>query len=132
MYRYSYRGPVMIFDRCIADRWEGVTMASSEKKARSNLMYQFKKQAGLDIGSRISLPGKVSTELRRVEIGSSYWVYEVINMLGLSEGFFAASTSSYEEAKDRIMKHLKYPAKSINFVCSVRKYSDLPAGCTIV
>ena len=69
MYRYSYRGPVMIFDRCVADKWEGVTMASSEKKARSNLMYQFKKQAGLDIGSRISLPGKLHTELRRVETG---------------------------------------------------------------
>ena len=131
MYRYSYRGPVMIFDRCIADKWEGVTMASSEKKARSNLMYQFKKQAGLDIGSRISLPGKVSTELRRVEIGV-YWVYEVINMLGLSEGFFAACTIGADEAKDRIMKQLKYPPKSINFVYSVQKYSELPGGCTIV
>ena len=131
MYRYSYRGPVMIFDRCIADRWEGVTMASSEKKARSNLMYQFKKQAGLDIGSRISLPGKVSTELRRVEMGS-YWVYEVINMLGFSEGFFAAFALGHDEAKDRIMKHLEYPAKSINFVYGVWKYSELPAGCTVV
>jgi len=131
MYRYSYRGPVMIFDRCIADRWEGVTMASSEKKARSNLMYQFKKQAGLDIGSRISLPGKVSTELRRVEMGV-YWVYEVINMLGLSEGLFAACTSDEIEAEDRIMKHLEYPARDINFVYGVWKYSDLPAGCTIV
>lgn len=106
-------------------------MASSEKKARSNLMYQFKKQAGLDIGSRISLPGKVSTELRRVEMGS-YWVYEVINMLGFSEGFFAAFAIGHDEAKERIMKRLEYPAKSINFVYSVRKYSELPGGCTIV
>lgn len=131
MYRYSYRGPVMIFDRCIADRWEGVTMASSEKKARSNLMYQFKKQAGLDIGSRISLPGKVSTELRRVEIGT-YWLYEVINMLGFSEGFFAAFTHSADEARDKIMKHLEYPAKSINYIGNIWNYSELPAGCTIV
>lgn len=131
MYRYSYRGPVMIFDRCIADRWEGVTMASSEKKARSNLMYQFKKQAGLDIGSRISLPGKVSTELRRVEMGT-YWLYEVINMLGFSEGFFAAFTHSADEARDKIMKHLEYPAKSINYVGNIWNYSELPAGCTIV
>lgn len=106
-------------------------MASSEKKARSNLMYQFKKQAGLDIGSRISLPGKVSTELRRVEIGT-YWLYEVINMLGFSEGFFAAFTHSADEARDKIMKHLEYPAKSINYVGNIWNYSELPAGCTIV
>ena len=130
MYRYSYRGPVMIFDRCIADKWEGVTMASSEKKARSNLMYQFKKQAGLDIGSRISLPGKVSTELRRVEMGV-YWLYEVINMLGFSEGFFATYASGEDEAEDKIMKHLEYPAKSI-IVYGVCEYSELPTGCTIV
>lgn len=106
-------------------------MASSEKKARSNLMYQFKKQAGLDIGSRISLPGKVSTELRM----GAYLIYEVINMLGLSEGFFAVfchSSEEAEEAEKRIMKHLEYPAKSINFVYVVWKYSELPAGCTIV
>ena len=131
MYRYSYRGPVMIFDRCVADKWEGVTMASSEKKARSNLMYQFKKQAGLDIGSRISLPGKVSTELRRVEMGA-YWVYEVINMLGLSEGFFAAFASSELQARRKIVKRLEYPAKSVNHVYSVWKCDELPAGCTIV
>ena len=62
----------------------------------------------------------------------SYWVYEVINMLGFSEGLFAACASDEVEAEDRIMKQLKYPAKSINCVCSVRKYSDLPGGCTIV
>lgn len=106
-------------------------MASSEKKARSNLMYQFKKQAGLDIGSRISLPGKVSTELRRVEMGT-YWLYEVINMLGFSEGFFAACTSGADEARDKIIKRLEYPAKSINYVYGVWKYNELPAGCTIV
>lgn len=106
-------------------------MASSEKKARSNLMYQFKKQAGLDIGSRISLPGKVSTELRRVGMGS-YWVYEVINMLGFSEGFFAAFTHSANEAEERIIKRLEYPAKSINYVGNILEYSELPAGCTIV
>ena len=60
-----------------------------------------------------------------------YWVYEVINMLGLSEGLFAACTISADEAKDRIIKQLKYPEKRIKFVCCVRKYSDLPGGCTI-
>lgn len=61
-----------------------------------------------------------------------YWVYEVINMLGFSEGFFAACTSGEVEAEERIMKHLEYPAKSINFVYGVWKYDELPAGCTIV
>ena len=62
----------------------------------------------------------------------SYWVYEVINMLGFSEGFFAVFALGHDEAKDRIMKRLEYPAKSINFVYGVWKYSELPAGCTIV
>lgn len=106
-------------------------MAPSEKKARSNLMYQFKKQAGLDIGSRISLPGKLHTELRRVEMGV-YWVYEVINMSGLSEGLFAACTSCADEARDKIMKYLEYPAMSINYVGNVWNYSELPSGCTIL
>ena len=61
-----------------------------------------------------------------------YWVFEVINMLGFSEGLFAACTSDEDEAEERIIKRLEYPAKSINFVYGVWKYSDLPAGCTIV
>ena len=40
---YRYDGPVMEFDKCISNRWQGETTASSEKKARSNLAYQFKK-----------------------------------------------------------------------------------------
>lgn len=42
---YRYDGPVMEFDKCISNRWQGETTASSEKKARSNLAYQFKKWA---------------------------------------------------------------------------------------
>ena len=61
-----------------------------------------------------------------------YWVYEVFNMLGFSEGFFAAFTSNEIEAEDRIMKRLEYPAKSINYVGNILDYSELPYGCTIV
>lgn len=61
-----------------------------------------------------------------------YWVYEVINMLGFSEGFFAACTSGADEARYKIMKRLEYPARSINFVFGALKYDELPAGCTIV
>ena len=62
----------------------------------------------------------------------SYWVYEVINMLGFSEGFFATYALGHDEAKDRIMKHLEYPAKSVNYIDGAFRYSDLPGGCTIV
>lgn len=44
---YSYTGPVTMFDRCVANYWKGETYASSEKKAKSNLVYQYKKQNGL-------------------------------------------------------------------------------------
>lgn len=43
MNQYAYNGPVMEFGRCIADNWAGSTYATSEKKAKSNLAYQFKK-----------------------------------------------------------------------------------------
>ena len=35
MNRYSYKGPVMEFEQCVSNNWEGTTYASSEKKARS-------------------------------------------------------------------------------------------------
>ena len=41
---YLYDGPVMEFDNCFANRWTASTRAVSEKKARSNLTYQFKKK----------------------------------------------------------------------------------------
>lgn len=60
MNRYSYEGPVMVFDRCVQDNWKGETMAESEKKARSNLAYQWKKSHNRDRSSKVSLPGKVN------------------------------------------------------------------------
>ena len=59
MNQYSYSGPVMEFDRCISDNWKGTTYAVSEKKAKSNLAYQFKKQNNRIAATRISLPGKL-------------------------------------------------------------------------
>lgn len=56
---YSYSGPVMMFDRCVANSWKAETYAPSEKKAKSNLAYQFRKQNGLISGTRIGLPGKI-------------------------------------------------------------------------
>ena len=42
MNQYAYDGPVMEFQNCVAHRWKSTTYAVSEKKARSNLVYQFK------------------------------------------------------------------------------------------
>lgn len=59
MDKYSYRGPVMEFDRCVADHWEGSTYAVSEKKARANLIFRYKQEHYLVLNTKISLPGKI-------------------------------------------------------------------------
>ena len=56
---YSYDGPVLEFDRIIANHWKASTRAESEKKARCNLAYQFKLQHGKIPRSRIAIPGKL-------------------------------------------------------------------------
>lgn len=59
MNQYTYDGPVVAFDKCIAHRWRASTYAVSESKARSNLMYQFKKQNNRMPNCKISLPGAI-------------------------------------------------------------------------
>lgn len=59
MNKYSYDGPVMVFDTCVANHWKGQTMAPSEKKARCNLTYQFKKRNNRVAGTKVTLPGKI-------------------------------------------------------------------------
>lgn len=59
MNQYSYDGPVMEFDRCIANRWKASTYAVSEKKARSNLTYQYKKRNNKLPNTKITLPGQL-------------------------------------------------------------------------
>ena len=58
MNTYIYEGPVMEFERCIADRWKAKTMAASENKARSNFAYQYKKSNNKLPTAKISLPEK--------------------------------------------------------------------------
>lgn len=58
-YQYRYDGPVMEFDRCVANRWTGKTYAVSEAKARNNLTFKFKKESGKSPQTKISLPGKI-------------------------------------------------------------------------
>lgn len=59
-HKYSYDGPVMEFDTCIANHWKGETMAPTESKARANLIFQFKKQTNRIPATKISLPGKIT------------------------------------------------------------------------
>jgi len=59
MNKFLYDGPVMEFDRCIANRWKASTYAVSEKKARSNLTYQYKKRNNKLPNTMITLPGKL-------------------------------------------------------------------------
>lgn len=56
---YSYDGPVLEFDRIIANHWKASTRTESEKKARCNLAHQFKTETGRVPSAKISVPGKL-------------------------------------------------------------------------
>lgn len=56
---YFYEGPVLEFDRIVANHWSASTRAISEKKARCNLAYQFKMEYGREPRSKITIPGKL-------------------------------------------------------------------------
>lgn len=58
-HRYIYEGPVMEFDRIICNKWKGETVAKSERLAKNNLGYQFKKEFDRLPTARITLPGKI-------------------------------------------------------------------------
>lgn len=58
-YKYSYNGPVMMFDQCITNLWYGETIAVSERKARNNLLYRWNKEHGFAPNAKVSLPGKI-------------------------------------------------------------------------
>ena len=56
---YVYKAAVMMFDQVIDQYWEAETTATSEKKAKSNLAFRYKKMNGLEPTVRITLPGNV-------------------------------------------------------------------------
>lgn len=57
---YFYDGPVLEFEKVVANNWTSKTLAESEKKARCNLAYQFKMQSGKTPRSKITIPGKLT------------------------------------------------------------------------
>lgn len=58
---YTYSGPVMEFDHCIHARWTATTLASSEKKALSNLAFRYKRDHNRAPNAMITLPGKITS-----------------------------------------------------------------------
>lgn len=56
--KYLYDGPVMVFGKFVGN-WRGETIATSEKKAKSNLAYQFKKQNNRAANTVIDFPNKL-------------------------------------------------------------------------
>ena len=56
---YEYYGPVMKFNMLIAEKWYVATHAESERKAKSNLAYQYKREHGLNANVKIILPGNL-------------------------------------------------------------------------
>lgn len=57
---YAYSGPVLEFNKIVAERWQAQTYAVSEAKARTNLAFQFKKDTGRVPRTKITLPGKIT------------------------------------------------------------------------
>lgn len=62
MKRYTYKGPVKEFDTIVRNHWEASTLAVSEKKARSNLIFQYKQETKRAPNAKITLPGKILLE----------------------------------------------------------------------
>lgn len=58
--RYSYKGPVCEFGRVIASMWTSETSAPTERKAMSNLAFQFKRDNNKIKTAKITLPGKLT------------------------------------------------------------------------
>ena len=69
MIKYEYNGPVMIFSQCVSTNWKATTYAVSEKKARNNMTYQYKKQNNMNLDTRVVLPGEVKSVLEGVTNG---------------------------------------------------------------
>lgn len=59
MDKYTYNGPVRMYENVLTSHWKAETVAESEAKARSNLVYQYKKTHGLDMFTKITLTGKI-------------------------------------------------------------------------
>ncbi len=58
-YTWRYIGPVMEFDRCIERRWIAETWASTEKIAKRNFIFRYKRDHDRAHNAKIVLTGKI-------------------------------------------------------------------------
>nr|DAP46054.1 MAG TPA: hypothetical protein [Caudoviricetes sp.] len=56
---YFYNGPVGIHGKIVTRNWYGETMAPSKAKAKSNLIYQWKKEFGYIPSTKVELIGTI-------------------------------------------------------------------------
>lgn len=57
---YIYRGPVLKYGVCIEHDYTAETWAPTEKKARNNLTYRYKKEHDYIKETKIELPGTIT------------------------------------------------------------------------
>lgn len=56
---FTYSGPVTSFNKIIANNFIAQTEAVSLKKAKTNIISQFKIKNGYSMNKKIELPGKI-------------------------------------------------------------------------
>ena len=56
---FTYKGPVTSFGKVIQENYEADTFAISPSKAKSNLIFRFKKMYNMLASAKIELPGKL-------------------------------------------------------------------------
>jgi len=49
-----------MFNTIVQNNWYAETMAATPAKAKSNLMYRWKKENGKTAASKVELPGKIT------------------------------------------------------------------------
>ena len=62
MKHYHYEGPVCTYGNPVCAKWVGDTYAKTSRKALSNLTYQYKRYAGLELYVPVTFPGKLTVE----------------------------------------------------------------------
>lgn len=58
--KYYFKGSATKFDKEIASNLDLSTLATSEAKARSNFIFQIKRQLGLERNAKISIIGNIT------------------------------------------------------------------------
>lgn len=59
MKTYKYNGPVMGLNGLLEQNWKAETYAGTEKKAKSNLMHQYRRERDLANNFKVILPAKL-------------------------------------------------------------------------